>query len=493
MHAFLLLAILSFLTAAIPANAQGKKSDVVVETDARGGSVSVAPKKCYQKGNAFTWIICPKVFQERGEAERFYLLILFTQRSEVAFPAFTRAEITITVDGSIHKTGDLDWTSDKIGRYALIPTSKDYLAQLRTAHDLSFTLQLSEKSTRSDIHLDDKGKQTLEDACGAIIDYSQKLVGLVSSATADVLPPDDVLHAKVLQVGREMGLIETYQDPDEGLFVWRVKLTLGKPGKISVECNALFAWYLKRVENKVALNDPLLLQCDEKLGAKLYPEIQRLQEEFKRRWRAAVGDDVMLIGSSNEIHSPSLLAIVLGLLSRESTPRVARALPAAPDAFTWRQLREINAVVLMPAGWHFKRVDDTKGIAAVAYFVTVEDIDAVGKFYTGLSLNVLTARNRSEDAEPVAKAKITADCAERSLHTPVKPLWEITEGVFHHYGCLSRVSGTAGPIIIDHRLVVNTRTKTMYILDFESPENQWEDAWTKGAKLVEMLLLDENI
>jgi len=148
---------------------------------------------------------------------------------------------------------------------------------------------------------------------------------------------------------------------------------------------------------------------------------------------------------------------------------------------------------LMPEGWHFKRVADTKAIAAVAYFVSLEDIDALGKFDTGLSLNVLTARSRTEDAEPVAKAKITADCAERALLTPVKPLWEITEGVFHHYGCLSRVSGTAGPIMIDHRVILNTRTRTMYVVDFESPVNQWEDAWTKGAKLVEMLMLDENI
>jgi hypothetical protein len=50
-----------------------------------------------------------------------------------------------------------------------------------------------------------------------------------------------------------------------------------------------------------------------------------------------------------------------------------------------------------------------------------------------------------------------------------------------------------GTLAVDHRLILNTTTKTMYVLDFESPESRWEEAWTKGAKMLEMLSLDENI
>ena len=169
-----LLAFLCVLSIVVPAaNAEGEKPEVSVETDAANGSVTVTPKKCYRKGVAFTWTICPKIYQQREQPPQFFLLILFTQRSAVAFPAFTRAEITMTVDGGDHKTGDLDWTADKIGRYALIPTNKDYLQQIQKAHDISFSLQLSGKRTRSDIRLDSSGLQTLQAACSAILNYSQ--------------------------------------------------------------------------------------------------------------------------------------------------------------------------------------------------------------------------------------------------------------------------------------------------------------------------------
>jgi len=313
-----------------------------------------------------------------------------------------------------------------------------------------------------------------------------------SSVISDVLPPDNVLQAKVLEVGSEMGLTEIYEDPDEGLFVWRVKLSAAKSGQARTECDALFAWYLKRVEDKVALNDPFLLLCGANPPAEILSETRPFQEEFKRRWLAAVGD-VALIPPTTQTHSQDLEAEVLGLLSRESSPRVTRVLPTAPDGFTWRQLREINAAVLVPDEWRVKRETDKKLTAAVAYFVTLQNIDALGKFDTGMSLNVLMARSRSEDVESVAREKITADCMNRPVLKRLKSSSEVTGGVFHRYGCVARVRGKAGSIVIDHRLIVNTRTKTMYIVDFESPENQWEEAWKKGTKVVEMLSLDENI
>jgi hypothetical protein len=171
MFVLLTLSVLGVETAAV--NAQGKKSEVLVERDAADGSVNVVPKKCYRKGIAFTWNICPKLFQERGKPEEFYLLIYFTQRSEAAFPAFTRAEIALKVDGDV-QGGEFNWTSQKGGgRYTLIPTNKDYLENLTIAHDVSVSLQLSGKSTSSDIHLDKQGLQTLQAACAAILSYSQ--------------------------------------------------------------------------------------------------------------------------------------------------------------------------------------------------------------------------------------------------------------------------------------------------------------------------------
>jgi hypothetical protein len=316
-------------------------------------------------------------------------------------------------------------------------------------------------------------------------------VGFSTAATPSTLPSDDVLQAKVLEVGHALGLTEAYRDPTEGLFVWRVTLAGTESKQTPIECPALFAWYLKRVDNQVALHDPMLLLCGANPRPEIRLETRRFQEEFKRRWLEAVGD-VTLIPPTTRTHSQELEATVLGLLRKESVPRASRQPSSAPpDGFAWRELREINAAVLVPDGWYVKRVVDRKLTAAVAYFVTVENIDTRGSFDTGMSLNVLVARSRSEDVEAVAKARIAGGSCTQSR--VLNPSWEVTDGVFHRYGCRVRVTGKAGPIVVDHRLIVNTKTKTMYIVDFESPESRWDDAWPKGAKLVDLLLLDESV
>jgi hypothetical protein len=144
---------------------------------------------------------------------------------------------------------------------------------------------------------------------------------------------------------------------------------------------------------------------------------------------------------------------------------------------------------LIPDGWYFKRVTNTRAVAAVAYFVTVENINARGSFDTGFSLNMILPRSQSEAVEPYVKASIAQ--LERQNQV-LKPSWELTDGVFHRYGCLVRVQGKAGPLVVDHRAIVNTKTKTMFLLVFESPESQWEEAWAKGANVMELLSLDEN-
>src|SRR5262245_51406676 len=50
----------------------------------------------------------------------------------------------------------------------------------------------------------------------------------------------------------------------------------------------------------------------------------------------------------------------------------ALELPAAPEGFSWRKLKEINGAVLMPNGWHFKQQG---GRPTLAYFVSRENID----------------------------------------------------------------------------------------------------------------------
>jgi hypothetical protein len=222
--------------------------------------------------------------------------------------------------------------------------------------------------------------------------------------------------------------------------------------------------------------------------SRIRSEVRQLQEEFKRQWRAA-GGPVALISPTAQTHDQRLESKVLGLLSMAPAGYKRReSFPPAPDGFTWRRLPEINAAVLVPERWSFKRTIGRVGGPAFAYFVSVENIDANGSFQTGLSLNVLVASSRSADAETMI-----GGLAGRTTGQVLRPPWELTDGAFHQYGCLIRMPGKAGPYVVEHRVIVNTKTKTAYILSFESPEPGWKDSWAKGAKMEELLQLDDNL
>ncbi len=123
-------------------------------------------------------------------------------------------------------------------------------------------------------------------------------------------PSEETLWGKAIEVGRAMGLEEPYQDRTSGILVWRIHVT--SPDAPS-GCDGLFAWHMKRLENGVALNDPILLRrCGDTaqqaamLARSLRPAMQRLQEDFKRRWLDLVGP-VKLIGPTPATHSASAL------------------------------------------------------------------------------------------------------------------------------------------------------------------------------------------
>jgi len=39
----------------------------------------------------------------------------------------------------------------------------------------------------------------------------------------------------------------------------------------------------------------------------------------------------------------------------------------------------------------------------------------------------------------------------------------------------------------------NSRTNTLYLILFESPESSWNEAWSKGEVILESFLLDDEI
>jgi hypothetical protein len=311
-------------------------------------------------------------------------------------------------------------------------------------------------------------------------------LALVCGIARAGLPPSETLFDKVVEVGRALGFHEAYEDRAEGLFIWRI-VTRDPGGTES--CNGFFEWYLKPGADKVALvNGVVLIGC---INAPwVQAEQERLLDDFKRRWFAMVGPVTIIPEPTT--HTFGLGGAVINMLRRESGDRVNREPPQpAPAGFAWRRLAEINGFVLMPQGWFVKREINRRTSPVIAYFVSQEDIDTAGSFQTGLSLNVLMP-SQSEDAEAHAKA-VVAGIVRRPDLRVLRAAWDTLVGRFHHYGCVVGMPSKDGPLVVEQRLIVNTITKTTYNVIFESPERDWKNASEKGAKLFELLSLDETI
>jgi hypothetical protein len=161
--------------------------------------------------------------------------------------------------------------------------------------------------------------------------------------------------------------------------------------------------------------------------------------------------------------------------------------PDPPKGFSWKKVEEIKAAFLMPDGWHYRL--DKKG-KTVAVFITQEKIEK-GKLYeTGLSVNVIRGR-KDFRAEAYAK-EFVATLAKMGK---VKKSWEPKQGKIKGHGCLVSVApADGGAKVMMHVLALaNTTTNTLYLIQFESTEKKWEEAWKKGQVIMKLLAIDDEI
>ncbi len=143
----------------------------------------------------------------------------------------------------------------------------------------------------------------------------------------DPIPPDSFLQDKVLEVGKAMGWSLAYENRGEGLFIWFFKvepLGLEQAGK---ECGGFFTWYIKRVGNHIALDDPVVFLPGCPLGqSEIRFKATCFQEEFKKRWLDLVGP--ITLSGATATHSTKLFAEVLARLIKEKIKVPAHTSPA---------------------------------------------------------------------------------------------------------------------------------------------------------------------
>lgn len=175
------------------------------------------------------------------------------------------------------------------------------------------------------------------------------------------------------------------------------------------------------------------------------------------------------------------LLSILAMLFAQSL--LAKPFPTPPVGFTWQEIPELKAAILKPEGWFYKR-EEQKG--TLAYFITKENIDKNGRFQTGLTVNVFHLKKDSA----VERAK---GIIQQLATTKNVKAFGQDAGTFRKFACLAKDTDSSGTTVMYTLAVANPKTNTLYLLIFESPEQEWDAAWKLGKQIVDVLPLEESI
>lgn len=162
---------------------------------------------------------------------------------------------------------------------------------------------------------------------------------------------------------------------------------------------------------------------------------------------------------------------------------VAVDVPQPPPGFTWQEIPELKAAFLKPNGWFFRREEQK---STLAYFITKENIDKNGQFQTGLTINVFHLKKDPA----VEKGKYMIDQISTAKHGEK---WSRDFGPFREFGCLAKDTDSSGTTVANYLAVANPKTNTLYLFIFESPESDWDSAWTTGKQIMDTLAIDDEI
>ena len=158
-------------------------------------------------------------------------------------------------------------------------------------------------------------------------------------------------------------------------------------------------------------------------------------------------------------------------------------MPPAPEGFNWKFLPESSLAVLAPIDWNYKSEHNQ---TVNAYFISVENIDKEGSFKTGLTIQVV--QDNSKNAGQLAKS-LTTNVPSQENVIETSEVSERTNGnlIFYEFQYEIGASDTTYASINHELIVANTSANTLYVFLFESPKDQWDEAWKIGQVMMEQL------
>ncbi len=162
----------------------------------------------------------------------------------------------------------------------------------------------------------------------------------------------------------------------------------------------------------------------------------------------------------------------------------AAEVPSPPEGYTWKHVDEIKAAFLLPTGWHYLK--EEKG-NTLAIFLSKEKINEGSIFDTGVSINVF----RENPSAPRQLKEIIEGLAQKNGSTVSETYIDPFIRLNTQYESVRNTDGVK--IRIVDIALVNVKTKTSYLIIFESPVSLWEKNWSIGKIIVDTLAIETDI
>ena len=186
-----------------------------------------------------------------------------------------------------------------------------------------------------------------------------------------------------------------------------------------------------------------------------------------------------------------LIALLLSTIVSIGALAQPAGFPPPPIGYGWVSCTETKSVFPKPDGWFFKKVG--KDSQTWGYFFTKENIDKLGSFSTGLSVNVVLDVQAKSGTPARDYAAAFVGEAAKANSVLVEP-WQKKLGPFHQFGVRTLVPDSKRGDFINHILAIgNEETGTVYFLTFEAPVTSWEAAWKVGEPILKKFSIDTDI
>ena len=158
------------------------------------------------------------------------------------------------------------------------------------------------------------------------------------------------------------------------------------------------------------------------------------------------------------------------------------------ENYHWFDSKLGSSKFLVPNGWFTK---EEYGKGHYALFITKEKITSEQTFNTGLTLNFNTHISRKAKVMPskYALSLISLLIQEKSTHIITKP-WKYKKGENLNIGV---TFVNQENITIAYQLIANDQKDTLYVILFESPNDQWDNNWTLGRSIIQHLRIDSHL